>query len=86
MLWVYLTASLVVGLGGCASKPAQTDKAVAATSVSPDCIRDTGTRITERDHRTCLNVPGSSYTQDDLNSTGQTNTAAALRQLDPRLR
>jgi len=48
------------------------------------CIRKTGSRIRERDTRTpCNGQPGRSYTKDDLDRTGHTNLADALRTLDP---
>lgn len=60
-----------------------------------NCLRHTGSRITasrnatrirKHDDKTppeCANAPGRSYTQEDLQRTGQTNVADALRMLDP---
>jgi hypothetical protein len=75
-----LALALAAGLGACASHPAS-DK-VAAND--PQCIRDTGTRIQDPG-RKCLSQPGSSYTQKDIESTGEIDTGAALKKLDPRL-
>ena len=81
-----LAGSLVAGLGGCASqRVAPSAQTAANTATGMECITDTGTRIKDPD-RKCVNVPGSSYTQDDLERTGQTNAGSALRQLDPRFR
>jgi len=76
-----LALALAAGLGGCATHPAG-DKAMAAND--PQCVRDTGTRIQDPG-RKCLSVPGSAYTQRDLESTGEIDTGAALKKLDPRL-
>lgn len=65
------------------------------------CLRQTGTRITSRaadkadanastassrKSRTCSNgAIGRAYTRDDLDHTGETNLADALRKLDPSI-
>lgn len=54
----------------------------------PFCIRETGSRLVSRSDkgkRDCLNVPGRSYSQEDLRRTGASNTADALRMLDPAI-
>lgn len=51
------------------------------------CIRQTGSRIRQRDARTaCNGQPGRSYSKDDLDRTGQPSLAEALRTLDPSIR
>jgi hypothetical protein len=45
----------------------------------------TGTRITLAEGE-CANVAGRVYTQDDLQRTGATTPAEALRRLDPSFR
>ena len=51
------------------------------------CIRQTGSRIRQRDAKTrCNGQPGRSYSKDDLDRTGQTGLAEALRTLDPSIR
>ena len=48
------------------------------------CVRQTGSRIRQRDAKTaCNGQPGRSYSKDDLDRTGHTNLADALRTLDP---
>ncbi|MET0331982.1 MAG: hypothetical protein ABW154_11205 [Dyella sp.] len=49
-----------------------------------NCIRDTGSLIKPKPGH-CLNVPGRSYSQEDLRSTGQIDNARALQQLDPSI-
>ena len=49
-----------------------------------NCVRQTGSRIRQRDAKTaCNGQPGRSYSKDDLDRTGHTNLADALRTLDP---
>ena len=72
---------------GCATTAPSADKPVAKAALATDyigCIRSTGTRIPVKDGE-CTGAVGRSYTKDDLDSTGQTNTAEALRMLDPSL-
>ncbi len=78
-----LAGSLGLGLGGCATHLAAPAARTAANAPrEADCIRDTGSRIPSPDHP-CRNVPGSTYSQQELEMTGQTNPGAALRQLSP---
>lgn len=67
-------------LAGCATHPART----AAATPAPNCVKETGSRIQAPDDK-CANVPGSAYSQDDLQRTGEIDTAEALRKLDPRI-
>jgi len=56
-----------------------------ASPIKPDdhnCIRDTGSLIPPKKGE-CLPVPGRSYTQQDLESTGERNLGPALQKLDP---
>ena len=59
-----------------------------------NCLRQTGSRIVARANRQadelkdptrrrCAPVSGRSYDRDDLDRTGQTNVADALRMFDP---
>lgn len=51
-----------------------------------NCLRHTGSRITQRDGKPrCTGQPGRVYTQDDINRTGHTNLGDALRALDPAM-
>ena len=73
-------ACLAALLAGCATH-APGDQRVVANN--PDCVQSTGTRIEDASGK-CVNVPGSSYTQQDLQRTGEIDTGAALRKMDPR--
>jgi hypothetical protein len=75
---------IAVALSGCATtagnnaaKPAAT----ATASKDPTCLQDTGSRITSPGSK-CRGI-GSSYSSDDIDRTGSTSAAEALRLLDP---
>ena len=56
----------------------------AGSAASQHCVKDTGSYI-KRPEQNCANVPGASYSNQDLQDTGELNTVDALRQLDPRI-
>jgi len=77
-----LAAALAVG--ACATHPTPVGAQTAQnTPKNPDCIQDTGTRIPQPPGA-CRNVPGASYTREDIQRTGEIDTAKALDKLDPR--
>jgi hypothetical protein len=49
-----------------------------------NCVRDTGSHIVSAQGR-CLPVNGHSYSQDDIQRTGQTRAGPALERLDPSI-
>lgn len=62
-------------------------KAEKKSLADENCVRKTGTRIAQRDGKQrCTSLPGRSYSKDDLDRTGHTNLADALRTLDPSIR
>ena len=74
-----------------ATAPAPVAEQAPASDKRPlseaNCVRQTGSRIRQRDAKTaCNGQPGRSYTKDELDSTGHTNLADALRALDPAVR
>lgn len=75
-----LAIGLAAGLGACATQPAG-NKTLAAND--PQCVKDTGTRIQDP-KRKCVGQPGASYTQRDIQNTGEIQTGEALKKLDPR--
>lgn len=73
-----------------AAEPAAAEDAIAedkAKRISDThCVRETGTRITRRsDKGRCNNLPGRSYSKEDIDRTGHTDLAQALRTLDPAI-
>jgi len=82
--------------------PVQADAAVAADAQATvaneaenrhasnvGCVKDTGTNIRPRDPKTgkplCIG-PGRSYSREQIDRTGQTDLADALRRLDTSIR
>jgi hypothetical protein len=78
MLRAILVGAIAV-LAGCATAPktAPTASSAVAQPSRPPCAPE-ATRIPDK---TC--GPGRTWDQDDLKSTGQAESGAALRMLDP---
>jgi len=70
-------------LFGCATTTpnANAKPATAAVSKDPTCLTDTGSRIPGSKCRGY----GRSYSNEDIDRTGQTNAADALALLDPSI-
>ncbi|MDG2516589.1 hypothetical protein [Lysobacter soli] len=72
-----------------AQVPADTGAANAKRTSNVGCVKDTGTNIRPRDPKTgkalCIG-PGRSYSREQIDRTGQTDLADALRRLDPSVR
>lgn len=78
------------------AEPAAETAAPATTSAKTEdtprlsdanCIRQTGSRIRQRDAKTpCNGQPGRSFSKDELDRTGHGNLLDALRTLDPAIR
>lgn len=68
------------------AEPAAAAVATAAV-VDRHCLRQTGSRIVThrktKGERDCLPLPGRSYSREDIERTGETDIADALRRLDP---
>ncbi len=70
-------------LFGCAATPQNPGSKPPASAAikDPNCLTDTGSRIATKSCR----GHGRSYSSDDLDRTGQIQTADALRLLDPSI-
>ena len=61
------------------------------TDIDRNCLRQTGTHIRDRSatdgkgRKRCVAANGRVYTRDDIDRTGQTDIAEALRHLDPSI-
>lgn len=76
------TADRAVETAPSATPPSETEEKPRLSEAN--CVRQTGSRIRQRDAKTaCNGQPGRSYSKDDLDRTGHTNLADALRTLDP---
>ena len=83
---ILMGVCLTFCLAACETSPSSSGtgrpEAAATTQVPPvGCITDTGTRIPVS--RSDCTGPGRVWTDQDLKSTGATDAAQALRQLDP---
>ncbi len=64
----------------------------AEKSADSFCLRETGSHLhaitNEHSKRAveCVGAPGRAYTREDIERTGATTTADALRRLDPSIR
>jgi hypothetical protein len=56
----------------------------AAKEIGSTCLKSTGSRIPTKAGQ-CVNAPGVVYTHKQLQTTGKTDTAGALRNLSPSL-
>jgi hypothetical protein len=79
------TAGHAVETAVAAPAPGKTEDKPRLSEVN--CIRQTGSRIRQRDTKTvCNGQPGRSYSKDELDRTGHVNLADAIRTLDPSIR
>jgi hypothetical protein len=51
-----------------------------------NCLRETGSHIVSKNKKSCIDANGSSYSREDIDRTGTTDLADALRRLDPSVR
>ena len=81
-----LGACLVLALAACTT-PSPTRESPKSASLAPartpGCVPDTATRIAVKEHD-CAGF-GRTYTREDIERTGATDAAQALRLLDPAL-
>jgi outer membrane cobalamin receptor len=68
-------------------------EADADAKIDRFCVRETGSRITasrnartKQEQKECVAAGGRVYTRADIDSTGSTDIADALRRLDPSIR
>jgi hypothetical protein len=85
----YMRIAIVIVAGatlfGCATTAdnAKSKPAVSAAAQDPTCLTDTGSRVVPVPPK-CRGI-GQSYSSTDIDRTGQTNAADALRLLDPAI-
>jgi hypothetical protein len=77
-----INAGLALCVAACASSPS-TPRAATANQPLGWCVSNTGTRIPLGPGE-CA-AAGHTWTQKDISTTGATDAAQALRQLDPSL-
>lgn len=79
-----LVAALL--LAACAATPPSPDQTKTAANAKPPagCVGQTATRIPVKDDKSCAGF-GSTYTQQDIQNTGQTTVGGALPMMDPAI-
>jgi len=83
MFRTFLISAIAVACVACASTPSHPQGQPAAkAAVPPNCIRDTASRI-PLPPGDCVNAPGRTWSQTDIDRTGQVDTGNALQMLDP---
>jgi hypothetical protein len=76
-------ALIAVGLAACATTPQATTPPTASAKPPLGCVSDTATRLPVATGE-CAG-PGSVYTKEDMDRTGQVYAQDALRMLDPAI-
>lgn len=59
------------------------DDASVRPALDTGCIRETGTRLHKRDKKGCTGAPGRSYSREEIDRSGATDTGEAIRRLSP---
>lgn len=86
MLKSVALSALALSLVACASQPpAAKQTTTAAAATKPACVPETASRIPAKDSSFCSGF-GSTYTQQDVDNTGQQDLSRALPMLDPSVR
>jgi hypothetical protein len=82
---LFICAVVSASAVGCSSTPQPRPDTPAAASTTPrPCAPVTASRIPARPDE-CSPSPGRTYSQEDVERTGQTNVADALQMLDPSI-
>ena len=69
---------------GCSSTPQPRPDATRTATATAQCSEPTASRIPRKPDE-CSPSPGRTYTQTDVERTGQTNVGDALQMLDPSI-
>ncbi len=78
-----LVCIIAAGCGACATNAsAPESQPTAKAALPPNCIRDTASRIAPPPGQ-CQNAPGRTFSETDIDRTGQVDTGSALQMLDP---
>jgi hypothetical protein len=68
----------------CSTAPQRPDAKTAAATTNRPCSQETASRIPARPGD-CSATPGRTYSNEDVERTGQTNVGEALQMLDPSI-
>ncbi|MES0874069.1 Plug domain-containing protein [Sinimarinibacterium thermocellulolyticum] len=86
---VWITAALLTSSAAYASEthsPTAPADAQTAAAESSNCLQHTGSRIRRSEARPCVAAPGQVITREEIERTGATTTADAIRRLSPSVR
>lgn len=87
MLKSFALGACLLLLSACAGAPSKPDQTTAANARTPaGCVGQTATRIPVKDGSMSCAGFGNTYTQQDLQNTGQIYADKALGMLDPSVR
>ena len=78
-----ICAAVAASAVACTTTAPTPTRTAAATTTQP-CNQDTASRIPMRPGE-CLSAPGRTYSDQDMERTGQTNVGDALQMLDPSI-
>lgn len=90
-LLAFCIGSAFAQSGSVSTKADESARTAAEKSADAFCLRETGShlRAIKNVHNQraveCANAPGRVYTREDIERTGATTTADALRRLDPSI-
>lgn len=77
-----LVTATALALGACSTSPQPVARAAPGQNGNAaNCVSSSGTRLPGPPCR----YPGSSYSAEEMQMTGQSDPGAALRMLDPRV-
>lgn len=82
-----LLAAAILSLAApaCSTQTSKPNTQAASKADDSYCLTQTGSRI-QRKEGECVPSPGKSYSQEDLQRTGEFDNSKALRRLDPSVR
>jgi hypothetical protein len=83
MLRELLICTVISACAACASTSQPKHETNTADAVQP-CVLESGSRIPAKSGE-CSTYPGRSYSQKDIDRTGQTQVGDALQMLDPSI-
>ena len=83
--WIVLGTAMLFAAGAHAVEPEVpgTEGHKAAQTPHPHCLQQTGSRIKISEERPCVNATGQVITREQIERTGATDAAEALRRLSP---
>ena len=79
---LFICAVVSASAMGCSAPQPRPDTRAAAATTAQPCSQPTASRIPTKPDE-CSATPGRTYSEEDVQRTGQQNVGDALRMLDP---